>query len=318
MDTQQPGDSIARDYQDHNDGIVNGKLDENDPENMLRQIKTSGTGSVTISSDLFERLYLQPKMAGVGLKHPLQKILGNPTALGIMGFEMSLMPIVMQLMEWRGAGASRAANNANVIFYGGVLMWVAGMLEFVLGNTFPFLVFMSFGSFYCSYGATLIPWFATYQSFSADPNGDPLAGLTDPSFNASYGHYWVVFTILMLFFFICTFRTNIVFVLLFACIVPGCGCIAGVFYNLALGKADQAHNCQVAAGAVLFAANIIGWYLYAALIFPSVDFPLALPLGDLSTVIPGLNDLRKGDSGSRRRPLLSMRKNKPADIEDAV
>lgn len=73
-----------------------------------------------------------------------------------------------------------------------------------------------------------------------------------------------------------------------------------------------------AAGAVLFAANIIGWYLYAALIFPSVDFPLALPLGDLSTVIPGLNDLRKGDSGSRRRPLLSLRKNKPADIEDAV
>lgn len=49
----------------------------------------------------------------------------------------------------------------------------------------------------------------------------------------------------MFFFFICTFRTNVVFVLLFACIVPGVGCIAGVFYNLALGKADQAHNCQV-------------------------------------------------------------------------
>lgn len=24
-------------------------------------------------------------------------------------------------------------------------MWVAGLLEFILGNTFPFLVFMSFG-----------------------------------------------------------------------------------------------------------------------------------------------------------------------------
>lgn len=80
METQQPGDSIARDYQDQNDG-VNGKLDENDPENMLRQIKTSGTGSVTISSELFERLYLQPKMVGPGLKHPLQKMFGNPTAL---------------------------------------------------------------------------------------------------------------------------------------------------------------------------------------------------------------------------------------------
>lgn len=79
METQQPGDSIARDYQHDND--INGKLEENDPENMLKQIKTSGTGSVTISSELFERLYLQPKLAGPGLKHPLQKIFGNPTAL---------------------------------------------------------------------------------------------------------------------------------------------------------------------------------------------------------------------------------------------
>lgn len=81
MEPVQPTDSIARDYQDHHENGVNGKLDENDPENMLRQIKTSGTGSVTISSDLFERLYLQPKMVGPGFKHPLQKMFGNPTAL---------------------------------------------------------------------------------------------------------------------------------------------------------------------------------------------------------------------------------------------
>lgn len=116
MDTpHQAPDSIARDYQDpdlngksHTNG---GGFNEDDPENMLKQIKTSGTGSVTISSDLFERLYLQPKIVGPPLKHPLQKILGNPTPLGIIGFEMSLMPITMQLMEWRQSAGYGSANK---------------------------------------------------------------------------------------------------------------------------------------------------------------------------------------------------------------
>lgn len=80
-------DSIARDFHDDHPGdggMVNGKdryLDENDPEAALQKIKTSGTGSVTISSDLFERLYLQPKITAPPLRHPLQKIFGNPTPL---------------------------------------------------------------------------------------------------------------------------------------------------------------------------------------------------------------------------------------------
>lgn len=85
MDTTQP-DSVSRDFHhrdDHAD-MVNGKgqyLDEHDPDSALRQIKTSGTGTVTISSDLFEKLYLQPKTEALGLKHPLQKLWGNPTGL---------------------------------------------------------------------------------------------------------------------------------------------------------------------------------------------------------------------------------------------
>lgn len=82
-------DSIARDFHrdmdDRQSGdMINGKnqyIDEMDPEEALRKIKTSGTGSVTITSDLFERLYLQPKIQGPPLKHPLQRIFGNPTPL---------------------------------------------------------------------------------------------------------------------------------------------------------------------------------------------------------------------------------------------
>lgn len=53
-------------------------------EDVLHQIQTNATGSVTISSELFERLYLQPKVKDpAGLKHPLQKLFGNPTGLSV-------------------------------------------------------------------------------------------------------------------------------------------------------------------------------------------------------------------------------------------
>ena len=129
------------------------------------------------------------------------------------------------------------------------------------------------------------------------------------------GMYWIAFTILMFWFYVCTFRTNVLFVLLFTCITPACGCIAGIFLELANGNTERAHNCQLVgisppliashsltntpqtAGALLFCACCFGWYLFAGLILPTVDFPIPIPLGDLSTVIPGLTDLT-GDTGA--------------------
>jgi len=37
----------------------------------------------------------------------------------------------------------------------------------------------------------------------------------------------------------------------------------------------------------LLAVSLIGWYIFAALVLLSVDFPFRLPLGDLSTRIKG-------------------------------
>lgn len=47
------------------------------------------------------------------------------------------------------------------------------------------------------------------------------------------------------------------------------------------------------AGALLFACCMGGWYLLLALMLPTVDFPLELPLGDLSHLIPGKSQLKK-------------------------
>ncbi|CAK1366984.1 unnamed protein product [Cercospora beticola] len=306
----QPGDSIARDFTDD----VNGKqYSGDDLEDTLARIKTSGTGSVTISSDLFEKLYLQPKIDKLPLKHPLQRIFGNPTPIAIVGFEMSLMPITMQLMGWHGAGGSRSANNATVVLYGGILMWIGGLLEFVLGNTFPFVVFATFGSFWAAYGATLMPAFETYQSFATDPDV-AATGLAAPEFNANYAFYWVAFTILSLFFFICSLRTNVVFAIIFGTILPAVACLAGVFFYVSDGDAEKAHDLQIAAAGLLFATCLAGWYLFAALIFPTVDFPIPVPLGDLQGIVPSLTEIQ----GGHKSGWSILRRNKRVQADDSV
>lgn len=68
---------INRDFSNEN-GVTNGNHKPvNDDEDALQRIRTSG--SVVITAELFEKLYLQPQLKGG--QHPLQKILGNPTPL---------------------------------------------------------------------------------------------------------------------------------------------------------------------------------------------------------------------------------------------
>jgi succinate-acetate transporter protein len=48
-------------------------------------------------------------------------------------------------MGWRGSGGSGAAGTGTYFFFGGLLMILGSLGEFIIGNTFPFVVFGSFG-----------------------------------------------------------------------------------------------------------------------------------------------------------------------------
>lgn len=58
---------------------------------------------------------------------------------------MTLTPLSCQLMGWRGADSNGFANNGAHFFCGGLLLFLGGLLEFFLANTFGFVV-------YCAYG----------------------------------------------------------------------------------------------------------------------------------------------------------------------
>lgn len=71
----------------------------------LERLRSSNT--VTMSPDLFEKLYLQPMNS---VKGDLRKTFGNPTPLGLLGFVLGLTPLACSLIGWRGAGGLAAAN----------------------------------------------------------------------------------------------------------------------------------------------------------------------------------------------------------------
>lgn len=147
----------------------------------LNKIRTAN--SLTISPELFEKIYLNPQNS---VKGDLRATFGNPTPLALLGFLLSLSPLSCELMGWRGAGGDGIATVGAYYFIGGFLMSLGGILEFFLGNTFSFVVFCSFGGFWFTLGSTLTPAFNAYGAYAADPN-QPAQGLTSVGFHASFG-----------------------------------------------------------------------------------------------------------------------------------
>lgn len=92
-------------------------------------------------------------------------------------------------MGWRGAGGSSVATTTVNVFFGGVLLFVAGVGEFLLGNTFPMMVFFAYGAHFLSYATLFIPWFNAIGYFNPDGSGIGSPGPNDQTatFAASFG-----------------------------------------------------------------------------------------------------------------------------------
>jgi len=243
----------------------------------LRRIRTAG--SISISPDLFEKLYLSPQNA---VKGDLRKTFGNPTPVALLGFLLSLSPLSCDLMGWRGAGGNGASDTGVYFFMGGLLMILGGVGEFLLGNTFPSVVFLSFGGFWLSFGATLQP---SYNSAGAYAAGNSITGSTSPGFAASFAFFLLFMGLLCLVYLICSLRTNIVFMVIFLTLVLGFELLAAAYWQIAKANTAAAGRIQIVAGGFLFVTSMAGWWIFFAQMLASLDFPFQIPVGDLSTMI---------------------------------
>jgi hypothetical protein len=169
---------FSHDYGNNNIG------NDVDSETALRRIRTAG--SISISPELFEKLYLSPQNKVAG---ELRKTFGNPTPIALVGFLLSLSPVSCMFMGWRGASSTGASDIGAYFFFGGLLMILGSIGEWLIGNTFPFVVFGSFGAFWLTFAATLQPFYNAYGAFSPNPLTAPGEGLATVEFNASFGSY---------------------------------------------------------------------------------------------------------------------------------
>ncbi|KXT08178.1 hypothetical protein AC579_609 [Pseudocercospora musae] len=270
-----------KDYADGGNGSILSKQGTN--TNELRQMLTNNT----ISDEQFERLFLSPRNADVAGN--LRKTFANPTPLAVMGFSTGLTPLAAELMGWRGSGGSGQATVGASIWFGGVLLIFAGIGEFLLGNTFPFLVFMGYGAHFLTFATTFIPFF---NAVSAYTDGTPYLGqaaenqMLSAQFAASYGFYPLSLCILSFIFLLCSTRTNLFFFLIFVAATMGFGFASGSFWNVANGNMALGQEFLVATGACFWAAAVLGWYLLLAIMIPVMELPIpSLPIVDLSTIV---------------------------------
>ncbi|KAF4253100.1 hypothetical protein KXW98_006851 [Aspergillus fumigatus] len=246
-------------------------------ETAMASLTTIPT-SVTLSAEQFEKLYLSPLTQRQGM---LSKQMGNPTPLALGGFVITTTPLSCCLMGWRGATGSGIAFTGPIIFLGGGLLVLTSILEFILGNTFPCVVFGTIGAFWFAFGCTMTPAFNAAAPFSTSAT-DTVAGLSSPDFLNTYAFLFIWMGVLMLIFLACATRTNAVYVAIFTTLTLVFGFLSGAYWRLAVADALVGNRLVVAAGACLFVASMLGFYLLVAQLFDSVGLPVRLPVGDLS------------------------------------
>ena len=125
------GDNAAKEA--YPNGIENHRENGNNEPITADQLYRAMTNS-SLSPELFERLYLSPQNRVAG---DLRKTFANPTPIALLGFSVGLLPLSIEFMGWHKSGGSGIATGAASVWFGGVLLLIAGILEFILGNTFP-------------------------------------------------------------------------------------------------------------------------------------------------------------------------------------
>lgn len=93
--------------------------------------------NITLSPELFEKLYLTPKVPHVG---DANKRYANPTPMGFVGFVISTFSFAMVMMGWGGA-AGLSGVLGIFFFVGPVLLLLGTIFEWIMGNFFPVSAF---------------------------------------------------------------------------------------------------------------------------------------------------------------------------------
>jgi len=249
------------------------------------QLTQTVSNAYTISPELFEKLYLTPKVPHAG---DAVKRYANATPLGFVGFVISTMTFSMVLMGWGGAGGESAIAGM-FLFVGPLLLVLTTIFEWIMGNFFPMMVCGLFSVFWLSFGLLQLPTLdlqAAYAPAGTSPADAAAAGAASVQYNAALALYLLVWGFALFTFFIFTLKTNTVFALIFLFVTVASWVLSGAYWKVASGDYVMAGHLQKAGGALLFVVGVLGWYMTFVIMAAEMRLTFSLPVGDLSHFWP--------------------------------
>lgn len=144
-------------------------------------------------------------------------------------------------MGW--GGAAGLAGVAGIFFFvGPVLLILATIFEWIMGNFFPMMVMSLFAVFWLSFGLLQLPSLGLAAAYS--PTGDPAEGAASPEYNAVIGLYLLVWGFALFTFWIFTLKTNTIFALIFLFVTIAAWILAGAYFKVASGDYAMAGHLQ--------------------------------------------------------------------------
>ncbi|PMD53640.1 uncharacterized protein K444DRAFT_540852 [Hyaloscypha bicolor E] len=255
----------------------------------LSYVKTG----MTISPELFEKLYLTPKTPAVG---DFRKRFANPTPLGLMGFIISATTFAAIMMGW--GGSTTLVGVAGIFFFTGpVLLLLALIFEWIMGNFLSMMIMGMFGVFWLSFGVLETPSWAIAASYS--PTGDAAEGAASKGYNAAVALYLLVWGFWLFTTWIFTLKTNTVFAAIFFFAFISSFLFSGAYWKVSTGDYGMAMKLQKAGGATFFILALLGYYITVVMMAAEMRMTISLPVGDLSHFWPthpgDLADMEQGE-----------------------
>lgn len=191
--------------------------------------------------------------------------IANPGPLGLCGFALTTFILSCVnagiIGKEKGGGVDVLVVVGLAVFYGGIAQFAAGMWEFRSGNTFGATAFTSYGAFWLSFAALIIPGFGASAALGS---------------GTAVGFYllgWTIFTGIMT---LGTFRVNGALVAVFVALFI-------TFLLLALGalQGTSGQGLTQIGGYLGIVTAILAWYTALAGILSGVGlnflptFPLS-------------------------------------------
>lgn len=180
----------------------------------------------------------------------------DPGPLGLAAFAMTTFVLSTFNAGLVGAGAEGVVLGL-ALFYGGLVQLLAGMWEFVQGNTFGAVAFASFGGFWMSF------WYLVAKT--------DLSAAKASDVNHGIGVYLLGWTIFTLYMFVASTRTTTAIMAVF-------GVLTLTFLFLAIGKLGDSSGMTKIGGWLGLLTAFLAWYASFAAVTNSAFRRVVLPV----------------------------------------